>query len=120
MQQLKKMGPLKSLVAMLPGVPKEIKNADVDEGELKKVEAMIYSMTFEERRNPSVITGSRRKRIARGSGTSVQDVNSLLNQFKMMQKLMRQIGQGRGKGRLSLPGLPDLSDLSDTTGIPSS
>ena len=118
MQQLKKMGPLKSLVAMLPGVPKEIKNAEVDEGELKKVEAMIYSMTAEERRNPAVITGSRRKRIARGSGTSVQDVNALLNQFKMMQKLMRQIGRGRGKGRLSLPGLPDLSDLSDPTGIP--
>ena len=112
MQQIKKMGPLKSIMAMLPGVPKEIKDADIDDGQLKKVEALIYSMTPEERRNPSLINGSRRKRIARGSGATVQDVNALLNQFKMVQKMMRQVGRGRGKGRLSLPGLPDLSDLS--------
>lgn len=118
MQALKRMGPLKSIMAMLPGVPKELKDADVDDGQLQLVEAIIYSMTPEERRNPAVVNGSRRKRIARGSGRSVQDVNALLNQFRMVQKMMRQVGQGRGKGRLSLPGLPDLSELESLPGPP--
>jgi signal recognition particle subunit SRP54 len=73
---------------------RKLKDADVDDRQLDKVEAIIRSMTFAERRKPEVINGSRRKRIARGSGTSVQDVNQLLAQFKQMQKLMKQFGKG--------------------------
>ena len=96
MQVVRKMGPLKSVVAMLPGMPKELRNADVDEGQLGRVEAIIRSMTAQERRDPSVINGSRRVRIAKGSGTTTQDVNSLLKQFKMVQQMMRSTGKGRG------------------------
>ncbi len=113
MQQVKKMGPLKSIVSMMPGVPKELKDADVDDDQLKQVEAIIYSMTKEERRNPKILNGSRRKRVAAGSGTSVQDVNALLKQFKMMQKMMRQVSQGGRRGGKGLSGLPDLADFSD-------
>lgn len=111
MQQVKRMGPLKSVMSMLPGVPKELKDADVDDDQLKQIEAMIFSMTPEERREPAVINGSRRKRIARGSGTTVQDVNALLKQFKMVQKMFRQVG-GKGKGKGGAPQLPpELADL---------
>ncbi|HVM41382.1 MAG TPA: signal recognition particle protein, partial [Acidimicrobiia bacterium] len=114
MQQIKKMGPLKQVMAMLPGVPKELRKAEIDDNELKRVEAIIHSMTPEERRNPSIVNGSRRRRIANGSGRSVQDVNALLKQFTMVQKMMRQMAGGKGRGRMSLPKLPaDLSDLSD-------
>lgn len=95
MQLVKKMGPLKSVIAMMPGMPKELRNADVDEGQLGRVEAIIRSMTSQERREPSVINGSRRVRIAKGSGTTTQDVNSLLKQFKMVQQMMRSAGKGR-------------------------
>ena len=77
---------------MLPGVPKELKNADVGEKELGRVEAIIRSMTSEERRKPDLMNGSRRARIAAGSGTTVNDVNQLLNQFKQMQKMMKGFG----------------------------
>jgi len=108
MRQVRKMGPLHQLVGMLPGLPKELRNAELDEGELGRVEAIICSMTRDERRDPSIINGSRRLRIARGSGTSTQDVNALLKQFKMVQQMMRQVGRGMGrKGR----GLAEL-DLS--------
>ncbi len=113
MQQVKKMGPLKSIVSMMPGMPKELKDADVDDDQLKAVEAIVYSMTKEERRNPKILNGSRRKRVAAGSGTSVQDVNALLKQFTMMQKMMRQVSQGGRRGGKGLPGLPDLTDFSD-------
>ncbi len=112
MQQIKKMGPIQSLVGMLPGVPKELKNAEIDEGELARVEAIIRSMTPEERRNPQIINGSRRLRVARGSGTTTTDVNQLLKQFKEMQKMMKLLGGGKGlkgKGHKGQPldlGLP--------------
>ncbi|MFP5318332.1 MAG: signal recognition particle protein [Acidimicrobiia bacterium] len=99
MQQIKKMGPLQSLVGMLPGVPKELKKAEIDDREIARVEAIIKSMTPEERRDPSLMNGSRRLRVANGSGVTTSDVNQLLKQFKEMQKIMRLVGKGgRGKG----------------------
>jgi signal recognition particle subunit SRP54 len=96
MRQVRKMGPLSGLIGMIPGMGamKQLKGADVDEGELDRVEAIILSMTPEERVNPGVINGSRRKRIAAGSGTRVQHVNQLLKQFEQMRKLMRQMVSG--------------------------
>ena len=96
MRQVRKMGPLSGLVGMLPGMGamKQLKGAEVDEGELDRVEAIILSMTPEERVNPSVINGSRRKRIASGSGVRVQHVKQLLKQFEQMRKLMRQMVSG--------------------------
>ena len=90
MRQVRKMGPLSGMIGMLPGMGamKQLKNADVDEGELDRVEAIILSMTPEERANPGMINGSRRKRIANGSGTKVQHVNQLVKQFDQMRKMM--------------------------------
>jgi signal recognition particle subunit SRP54 len=105
MQQIKKMGPLQNIIGMIPGVPKDLKNAEIDEGELGRVEAIIRSMTPQERRDPSIINGSRRLRIAQGSGMTTTDVNQLLKQFKEMRKMMKSFGRG-AKGRVpSLPGL---------------
>ena len=107
MQQIKKMGPLQNLVGMLPGVPKELKKAEIDDREIARLEAIIKSMTPAERRDPSIMNGSRRLRVANGSGTTTSDVNQLLKQFKEMQKIMRLVGRGgRGKG---LP--PQLAGL---------
>ena len=92
MQQVKKMGPLQNVLAMLPGMPKELKNAGIDDRELARVEAIIRSMTPEERRRPEIVNGSRRTRIARGSGVTTSEVNQLLKQFKQMQQLMRGVG----------------------------
>jgi signal recognition particle subunit SRP54 len=103
MQQVRKMGPLQNLVGMLPGLPKEARQAEVDESQLGRIEAIIRSMTPEERRNPAVINGSRRLRIARGSGTSTQDVNGMLKQFKMVQQMMRSVAKGK-MPRLPVPG----------------
>lgn len=103
LQALKKMGPMEQLLGMLPGGNKLAAGA-VDERALVGVEAIIRSMTPEERRRPEVIDGSRRKRIARGSGSSVQDVNRLLKQFEMMKKMMKQFGKKGKKGQV--PGLP--------------
>jgi signal recognition particle subunit SRP54 len=109
MRQVRKMGPLQNVIAMLPGVPKELKNADVDERELARVEAIICSMTPEERREPTLINGSRRLRIARGSGTTTADVNAMLKQFKMVQGMMKQMMKpGKGKRRFSMPDLGEL------------
>jgi signal recognition particle subunit SRP54 len=91
MQQVKKMGPLSGLVGMIPGLPKELKGAEIDDSMMGPVEAIIRSMTPEERTNPSVINGSRRLRIARGSGTTTTEVNNLLDRFKQMQGMMRQM-----------------------------
>ncbi len=99
MQQLKKMGPLSGLVGMIPGLPKEIRSAEVDDGALKPIEAIIHSMTPEERRNPSIINGSRRGRIARGSGTTTAEVNGLLDRFKQMQSYMKGLSNLPGMGR---------------------
>jgi signal recognition particle subunit SRP54 len=90
---IKKMGSLSSLLGMIPGVGSQIKNAKIDDNALVKVEAIINSMTVEERQKPKVLNGSRRKRIARGSGTSVQDVNRLIKQFSEMQKMMTMINR---------------------------
>jgi signal recognition particle subunit SRP54 len=97
MRQVRKMGPLSGLIGMIPGMGamKQLKNAEVDEGQLDRVEAIILSMTPLERANPSIIKGSRRKRIADGSGTRPQHVNQLIKQFDQMRKLMRQMVSGK-------------------------
>ncbi|HSH60624.1 MAG TPA: signal recognition particle protein, partial [Acidimicrobiales bacterium] len=99
MQQIKKMGPISNLVGMLPGLPKEIKQAEIDDRELGKVEALIRSMTPAERVDPAIINGSRRARIANGSGTTTTDVNMLLKQFKEVQHMMGQAGLGGALAR---------------------
>jgi len=99
LQQVKQMGPLTQLLEMVPGmrgVAQQVSAEDTNE-QFKHVEAIILSMTPEERRNPRIIKGSRKKRIARGSGTSVQEINMLLKQFRQMQRMMKQLGQGRGE-----------------------
>jgi signal recognition particle subunit SRP54 len=96
MRQVRRMGPISQILGMLPGFrgAAKLRGAEVDEKQLDRVEAIIQSMTADERRRPDTINGSRRRRIAAGSGTSVQEVNALLGQFKQMQKLMKQIGRG--------------------------
>ena len=97
MKQVRKMGPLSGIIGMLPGMGamKQLKNADVDERELDRVQAIILSMTPQERANPGIINGSRRKRIANGSGTKVQNVNALVKQFDQMRVLMKSMANGR-------------------------
>jgi signal recognition particle subunit SRP54 len=95
MRQVRRMGPLQNVLGMLPGVPKEIKNAEIDDREINRIEAIICSMTPAERDNPSVINGSRRVRIAAGSGVTPADVNGLLKQFKMVQQMMKSAGKGK-------------------------
>ncbi len=104
MQQVKKLGPIQNIIGMIPGLPKELKGAEVDERELGQIEAIIRSMTPQERNDPSIINGSRRLRIAQGSGTTTQDVNALLKQFKMVQQMMRSVAGGK-RPRLPIPGL---------------
>jgi signal recognition particle subunit SRP54 len=99
LQALKRMGPLGELVSMIPGA-KKAGPVEIDERALSRVEAIINSMTPQERRDPGVIDGSRRRRIASGSGTTVQDVNRLLKQFGEMKKLMKQLGKQGKRGRL--------------------
>jgi signal recognition particle subunit SRP54 len=111
MQQVKKMGPLQNIIGMLPGIPKELKKAEIDERELARVEAIIRSMTPAERRNPQVINGSRRLRIAQGSGTTTSDVNQLLKQFKEMQKMMKTLGRLPMGKRGRVPQLPELPQV---------
>jgi signal recognition particle subunit SRP54 len=108
MRQMKKLGPIQNIIGMLPGMPKELRDADIDEGELGRVEAIICSMTPTERRDPSVINGSRRKRIAEGSGTTTAQVNAVLKQFKAVQQMMKQLTRGGKKGKrgVQMPGLP--------------
>jgi len=109
LQQLKKMGPLSGIMGMLPGMPKEMKDAQIGDDQVKTTEAIIRSMTPEERRQPEIINGSRRTRIAKGSGTQVADVNRLIKQFTEMQKMMKRMGglakpqgkAGKGKGKVN-------------------
>lgn len=105
LQQIKQMGPINQIMEMIPGMGKKMKGMSVDDKEFVKVEAIIHSMTPKERQEPGIINSSRRRRIALGSGTRVQDVNNLLKQFGMMQKMMKQFGKmdkgkmkGKGKG----------------------
>ena len=102
MQALKKMGPMSQVLGMLPGMAKLPAGANVD-AQLPKIEAIIRSMTLEERNNPAVIKGSRRQRIARGSGTTIRDVNQLVKQFDQVRKMMRAMTGGKGK-KMRLPG----------------
>jgi signal recognition particle subunit SRP54 len=102
LRAMRRMGPLQGLLGMLPGVGAQLRGMNVDEREMDRIEAIILSMTPEERRRPELIKGSRRLRIARGSGTSVQAVNQIVKQFGQVRKLMRQVGRGR---------MPDLGAL---------
>jgi signal recognition particle subunit SRP54 len=101
MQQIKKMGPLTQILDMIPGMSRLSKDLqpDVTDQQFKRVEAIINSMTAQERRDPKIISGSRKRRIARGSGTTVPEINDLLNQFRQMQRMMKQLGSGGRGGR---------------------
>jgi signal recognition particle subunit SRP54 len=100
-QQIKKMGNMKDLMGMIPGAGKMLKDVDIDDDAFKGIEAIIHSMTVEERTKPLVINGSRKKRIAKGSGTSVTEVNQLLKQFDQMSKMMRMMQGGKGKAMMN-------------------
>ena len=124
MQQIKKMGPLQGLVGMIPGVGKALKDVDLDDGHLKQVEAIIHSMTTQERRNHKLLNGKRKKRIAAGSGRSAQEVNELLRSFEEMQKMMKSLGgaggmkamrQLRGQGGLAeqLGAMGGMGEMGD-------
>ncbi len=103
-QQIKKMGNLKDLASMIPGMGKALKNVDIDDDAFKGIEAIIHSMTPEERDNPVIINGSRRKRIATGSGTSIQEVNRLIKQFDETRKMMKMMSGGKGKNLARMMG----------------
>jgi signal recognition particle subunit SRP54 len=114
MQSLKKMGPLGGLLGMMPGMPKELKDAKIGDDDLKPVEAIIRSMTTEERRKPEIINGSRRQRIAAGSGRSIAEVNRLVKQFSEMQKMMKRMGAmapGKKGKKGKMAGLAGLGAL---------
>jgi signal recognition particle subunit SRP54 len=137
LQSLKKMGPLGGILGMMPGMPKELKNAKIGDDDLKPIEAIIRSMTPEERRRPEIINGSRRQRIATGSGRTIAEVNRLVKQFGEMQKMMKRMGGlGGGKGKKgkkgglgalaglgagfggAMPGLPGATPGADGPGFP--
>ncbi len=99
LQRIKKMGPLKDLLGMIPGVGRQVKDLDVDDDAFKHIEAMILSMTPEERANPEILNGTRRRRIARGSGMRVRDVNQLVKQFREMKKMMKTMSKLTGRGQ---------------------
>ena len=102
LSQVRRLGPLQSLLGMIPGMGKELRGVKVDEREFDRIQAIIQSMTPQERRHPELINGARRLRIAKGSGTNVQAVKALIKQFEQMRKVMRQLSQGR---------MPDLGAL---------
>jgi signal recognition particle subunit SRP54 len=106
MRQVRRLGPLQNLLGMIPGLGNELRGVKVDEREFDRVQEIILSMTPQERRHPELIKGSRRLRIAKGSGTNVQAVKALIKQFEQMRKLMRQVSQGR---------TPDLGALMRQT-----
>jgi signal recognition particle subunit SRP54 len=107
MRQIRRMGPLQNLLGMIPGIGKELRGVKLDEREFDRLQAIILSMTPEERRRPELIKGSQRLRIAKGSGTNVQAVKALIKQFEQMRKVMRQVSQGR---------MPDLGALMRQAG----
>ncbi|MGH3113961.1 MAG: signal recognition particle protein, partial [Gaiellaceae bacterium] len=102
-RMMRRMGSLKSVVGMIPGLGKQLQGVNVDDRELGRVEAIVLSMTAEERRRPEIINGSRRSRIAAGSGTTVQQVNKLLTARKQMAKMVKQMGKGK---------MPNLQSLA--------
>jgi signal recognition particle subunit SRP54 len=103
-KQIKKMGNVKDLMGMIPGMGKSLKNLDIDDDAFKGIEAIIYSMTNEERENPKVLNGSRRRRIAIGSGSDIQEVNQLIKQFAETQKMMKMMTGGKGKNLMKMMG----------------
>ena len=106
MKQMQRLGPLEGVLKLLPGVnAKMLKQANLDPKRMKHIEAIVLSMTKEERKNPGILTGSRRARIAKGCGRPVSEVNRLLEQFREMQKMMKKMGKGGG-GRMGFPGMP--------------
>ena len=104
-QKIKKMGNLKDLIGMMPGVSSKVKDLDVDDESFKPIESIIYSMTPVERKNPDILNGSRKKRIANGSGTSVQEINQLIKQFSQMKKMMKMMKKTGPSGMMSALGL---------------
>lgn len=109
MKQIQKMGSLKQIMSMIPGVGKQLKDVDLDDKQFSRVEALITSMTPYEREKPAIINPSRKRRIASGAGSSVQEVNKLLKQFEQMQKMMKQMkGGGKGKRKMMPPNLSGL------------
>ena len=98
--QIKKMGSLKSILSMLPGMDKQLRDVDVDDRQLLRIEAIITSMTKKERAKPDIINASRRKRIAAGSGTKVEDVNRLLKQYEQMKKMFKQMNSPNAKRKM--------------------
>ncbi len=104
-QKIKKMGNLKDLIGMMPGVSSKVKDLDVDDESFKPIESIIYSMTPVERKNPDILNGSRKKRIASGSGTSVQEINQLIKQFSQMRKMMKMMKKTGPSGMMSALGL---------------
>ena len=113
-QQIKKMGNLKDLAGMIPGVGKAIRDVDIDDNAFKGVEAIIHSMTPKERSNPELLNTSRRRRIAKGSGTDIQEVNRLIKQFDQTCKMMKMVSGNKMAGMMSLmkgmyiPGMPKM------------
>jgi signal recognition particle subunit SRP54 len=116
MQQVKKMGSIQNVIGMLPGMPKEVRKAEIDDREITRIEAIIQSMTPAERRKPDLINGSRRGRIAKGAGVNSADVNNLLKQFKQVQQMMRSMGGMKGKGKKGKRG--KLPAMGDFPGLP--
>ena len=104
-QKIKKMGNIKDLIAMMPGVSSKVKDLDVDDESFKPIESIIYSMTLKERKNPDILNGSRKKRIAMGSGTTVQEVNQLIKQFNQMKKMMKMMKKSGPSGMMSALGM---------------
>ena len=108
MRQIQRMGPLEGVLKMLPGVnTKMLKQAKLDPNRMKHVEAIVLSMTPAERKDPSLLNGSRRARVAKGSGRTISEVNRLLEQFREMQKMMKKMSQGGG-GRMGMPAMPGM------------
>ncbi len=110
LQQIKKMGPISQLMGMIPGFSQAMKEMpqELTDKQMKRIEAIINSMTREERHNPDILNARRRQRIAKGSATTVQDVNELVREFKQMQRMMQQLGRGKGRGLPRFPGFPGL------------
>jgi signal recognition particle subunit SRP54 len=111
-QQIKKMGNIKDLAGMIPGIGKAMKDVDIDDDAFKGIESIIHSMTPKERSNPQILNGSRKKRIAMGSGTKVPEVNQLIKQFSQMGKMMRTM-QGSGTKQM----MQIMRDKGEITGI---
>lgn len=112
MQQIKKMGSLKSILQMLPGIPNEIKNLDIDDSQIDKIQAIIFSMTKKERENPDIINASRRRRIAQGCGMDIREINRLIKQFNESKKMMKQVSKmqsnfsKKGRKGMKMPFFP--------------